>query len=99
MMTRASVPKQYRKLYDRALSGRSPKAAIRAHCVMCMGWNHKDVPGCTAPGCPLFPYRLSKRQNGTLKGAVLSVGPHGKPGAARTARQTKDGAERAGDGQ
>jgi hypothetical protein len=96
MMTRASVPRQYLKLYDRAMSGKSMKAAIRAHCVMCMGWNHTDVPGCTAPGCPLFPYRLSKHQKRTANGPVSGAGPQGEPSKARTARQNETGAETAG---
>ena len=49
---------RYRNVYRRGRSGLSRRAAIRAFCVQCMGYHPGDVPGCTAPGCPLFAYRL-----------------------------------------
>ncbi|GMU22162.1 MAG: hypothetical protein AMXMBFR13_22500 [Phycisphaerae bacterium] len=51
------VPERYHKLYQRAMSGRSQKAAIRAHCLMCCGWSRREVEACTAPGCPLYALR------------------------------------------
>jgi len=59
MMKREDVPKMFRKQYDRAMSGRSRKAAIAAHCNMCMGWERGAAAECTARACPLFPYRPS----------------------------------------
>jgi len=56
------VPKKYRRMYDRAMAGRSQSAAIRAHCVMCCGWQAKEVRPCTARDCPLYPYRLTGRK-------------------------------------
>ncbi|HUU83551.1 MAG TPA: hypothetical protein VM243_08610 [Phycisphaerae bacterium] len=53
------VPERYRSLYRRAMTGRSRKAAIRAHCLMCCGWQSVEVEKCTARMCPLYPYRLS----------------------------------------
>ncbi len=52
-----AIPRKYRQLYRRAMTGKSRKAAIRAHCVMCMGWQGGLVDGCTAPDCPLYPNR------------------------------------------
>lgn len=60
-MNSTDVPAKYRKLYERAMSGKSRNAAIRAHCLMCMGWRASDVPNCTAPTCPLYSYRAKKR--------------------------------------
>ena len=58
------VPSKYRGLYDRAMRGRSRQAAIRAHCLMCVGWEWAEVKRCTAPGCPLFPYRTGHIKRG-----------------------------------
>ena len=60
------VPMRYRATYKRALSGKSPKAAIKAHCLMCCGWQLKEVKLCTAPHCPLYP--LSRRYFRLQKG-------------------------------
>lgn len=57
MFGRQLVPAKFLKLYDRAMLGKSAKAAIKAHCLMCCGWSRKAVIGCTAPGCPLYPLR------------------------------------------
>jgi hypothetical protein len=34
--------------------------AIRYFCYECMGWQKSEVRNCTAPNCPLFPYRPLK---------------------------------------
>jgi len=52
------MPKVYQAAYLRAANGKaSPRAAIRAHCLECMGWARAEVSRCTAPACPLYPYR------------------------------------------
>ena len=33
---------------------------IRAMCLECMGWQTTEVPRCTAPKCPLYPWRMGK---------------------------------------
>jgi hypothetical protein len=72
-----SIPEKYRTLYDRAMAGKSMKAAIRAHCLYCMGWDSSEIRVCTAPWCPLFPYRLPRS-----RGAEAQAAPAGtlKPG-------------------
>ncbi len=52
------VPRKYASTYRRAMSGRSLKASIRSHCLMCCGWDAEGVRLCTAPTCPLYPHRL-----------------------------------------
>ncbi len=37
-----------------------PLTAMRNFCLQCMGWVATEIPGCTAPDCWLFPYRLGK---------------------------------------
>lgn len=56
----AHVPAKYRKLYESAYTGRSRKAAMRAFCLECVGWSEAEVRLCTAPACPLWPYRPSQ---------------------------------------
>jgi hypothetical protein len=38
----------------------SPIRAIKAFCIECMGFEQHEVKSCTAPTCPLFPFRLGK---------------------------------------
>ena len=37
----------------------TPLTAIRAHCLECVGFVRKEVELCTAPLCPLYPFRTS----------------------------------------
>ncbi len=52
------IPKKYQKLYNRATSGKSRKAAIRSFCLECVGYFENEVKSCTDTNCPLFKYRL-----------------------------------------
>lgn len=51
------MPVSCRHGYLRAMLGKSPTAAIKAFCLMCVSWEREGVKGCTATACPLFPYR------------------------------------------
>lgn len=51
------VPETMRRTYLRAVGGKSKPAAIRAFCAECVGWVRDEVRLCTAPACPLYPYR------------------------------------------
>ena len=53
-----NIPKRYHRYYRLARTGRSRAAATRCFCLECMGWSSSEVRKCTAPGCPLYPYRL-----------------------------------------
>lgn len=55
---RGDYPRSTRGIYDRAMGGRSRKSAIRAFCIMCMGFQPRYVSGCTDPACPLYKYRM-----------------------------------------
>ena len=54
---RAQIPKLYRSIYDRAIKGKSRKAAMHAFCLECCGWLIKEVHACSDTGCSLYPYR------------------------------------------
>jgi hypothetical protein len=51
------MPPRYRKIYLRAVRGKSVRAAVRAFCLECFGWERGEIAGCTSPACPLYPYR------------------------------------------
>jgi hypothetical protein len=51
------MPNHCRRVYLRAVGGRSPRAAIKSFCLECVGWQRSEVRRCTALACPLWPYR------------------------------------------
>ncbi len=57
-MRNLEVPTKYQRMFEKAATGRSRNAAIRAHCLMCMGSQEGEIEMCTSPECPLFHYRL-----------------------------------------
>ncbi|KKL07231.1 hypothetical protein LCGC14_2588050, partial [marine sediment metagenome] len=53
-----SMPRIYRKNYLAAVEGRAtPRNAIKAFCLECMGWQRNEVSGCSTIDCPLNLYR------------------------------------------
>jgi hypothetical protein len=54
------IPVKYRKLYEQGRAGKA-KAAIRCHCLLCVGWEEAEVERCTTTGCPLYTPRKSAR--------------------------------------
>ena len=53
----AQIPARQRSVFARAWKGNSRKAAIRARCLECFGYESAEVNRCTSTACPLFPYR------------------------------------------
>ena len=52
------MPVSARRVYIRAVRGKaSPRAAIKAHCLECMGWERQGITECTGWACPLWAYR------------------------------------------
>jgi hypothetical protein len=58
---RAQIPRLYRAIYDKAVTGKSRKAAMHSFCLECCGWQIKEVYVCTDWGCSLYPYRPKSR--------------------------------------
>ena len=58
------IPERYRKLYEKGRVGKA-KAAIRAMCAMCCGFDANEVEQCTATGCPLYSLRNLAAQGRT----------------------------------
>ena len=54
----ASIPASAQNIYVRAATGQaSPRGAIKAMCLDCVGYDRQAVADCTSPACPLFHYR------------------------------------------
>jgi hypothetical protein len=52
------IPNIYRGGYRRAAAGTcSPRAAIKAHCLECVGWVRREIELCTSLACPLWAFR------------------------------------------
>ena len=59
---REQMPKIHRANYDKAMKGRSMKAAIKSFCLMCVQWKKEEVRLCTDLGCECYPYRPYKNR-------------------------------------
>jgi hypothetical protein len=70
---RAQMPRKYRRLYDRAVQGKSLRSCVNAQCLECCGWQSKEVAMCSDVACPLWakrPYRSSgSAHDGGFRGA------------------------------
>jgi Zn-finger protein len=51
------IPESFRANYNRAMSGKSKSAAIKAKCGDCPCWQRAEIENCTVTQCPLYPYR------------------------------------------
>lgn len=54
--TLGNVPESLKPTFLRAYRG-SKAAGIKSFCLACVGFVKKDITGCTAFGCPLYPHR------------------------------------------
>ena len=68
----SQIPKSHKKNYDKAMRGRSLKAATKAFCLECVCWEKEEVRECTDLSCPLYPYRPYKRQIKTIGTKISS---------------------------
>ena len=54
----AQMPTTCRLTYLKAATGKgSPRNAIKAFCMECVGWVRPEVTACTATACPLYSFR------------------------------------------
>lgn len=54
---RQQIPRLYQGAYDRAVGGKSLRAAIRAFCLECSGCRRAEITTCPSAACPLYPRR------------------------------------------
>jgi hypothetical protein len=53
-----TAPQSFRKLLAQAMSGKcSPRAAIKAQCAECVGFDRQAVTFCSSYACPLWAFR------------------------------------------
>ena len=74
---RKEIPRQFRKVYDIAMSGRSLRAAVNSFCIECVGYVFSEVKQCCSPQCPLFRYR-------PVRGVSYGVSELGQSGIEST---------------
>ena len=54
----SGAPVTYRGILERAFRGEaSPRQAIKAQCLICVGFHREDVRTCSSSSCPLWDYR------------------------------------------
>ena len=52
------TPMSAQNTLTRAFSGSaSPRAAIKAMCLVCLGYDRESIKNCTGYSCPLWEYR------------------------------------------
>lgn len=81
------MPSSCRRGYRLAVAGRSLRAAVKAVCLECVGWQRPEVTACSAVACPLWamrPFQASEKANGgplssagAAHGGTEGVGPGG----------------------
>jgi hypothetical protein len=54
----AEAPESAKNTLARAFSGSaSPRSAIKAQCLVCVGYDRASIKNCTGYSCPLWKYR------------------------------------------
>jgi hypothetical protein len=53
---RPDTPKKYYELAGKC--NKSRKSAVRLMCLECMGYDSREVTGCTDKNCPLYHWRV-----------------------------------------
>jgi hypothetical protein len=54
----SEAPESVKKALTQAFSGSaSPRAAIKAMCLCCVGYDRASITNCTGYSCPLWHYR------------------------------------------
>lgn len=57
----AAAPVSVRGILERAFSGDSRAAAVKAKCLSCSNYERAEAAGCRVLTCPLHPYRPYRR--------------------------------------
>ncbi len=69
----SKIPKIYRPAYEKAVTGKSKSAAIKAFCLECCMWKKTEITECTSLACPLYAVRPYARKSKTPKGEGFSA--------------------------
>ena len=75
--TISEAPESAKGTLARAFSGSaSPRAAIKAMCLACVGYDRKEVTNCSSFACPLWKYRpfqLAGKDDPLVKSALDTI--------------------------
>jgi len=77
----------YRRLYDKAMGGKSLRAAVDSKCLDCMCWQQAEVRDCPVATCTLWPYR-PYRNRATTQDSV-STQQHRRQGRFKKKSQSE----------
>ena len=76
-MYRENIPNirhgAYRKLYDKAMLGKSLSSMLRCKCLDCICFQPSEVAKCGIPACPLYPYTHKIKKKGSSKQLPESI--------------------------
>ncbi|MFC1739144.1 hypothetical protein ACFL1G_08860 [Planctomycetota bacterium] len=67
------IPRAYRAIYDRAVQGKSLRAAVNSFCIGCTGYQREEVRLCTSLACPLYAVRPYQSSQNGLEGAFITT--------------------------
>ncbi len=68
-----TAPESFRKLLTQAIHGKcSPRAAIKAQCAECNGFDRQAITTCTAYACPLWFFRPYQVKRQTITDQALA---------------------------
>ena len=74
----------YRRVWKKAASKQSMRAAVNAKCHDCMNWDQVQVKLCDIITCPLWQYRPLQKRESTQEAEVRAI-------AAEIANPTTEG--------
>lgn len=58
------LPSIYVATFQKAYSGKSKSAGVKAFCLSCVGYLRQEVRDCSATHCPLHQYRPYQAKDG-----------------------------------
>lgn len=64
------IPEKYQGTYHKAMQGKSLRGAIRAKCQDCQNWQVAEIRRCTVVYCPLWPYRVVRKDRVSSEGLI-----------------------------
>jgi hypothetical protein len=71
---RMAMPRKYRATYDKAVSGKSLRAAVNSQCLECVYWVSKEITLCSDQACPLYTVRPYQGSSGNARqGDLISA--------------------------
>ncbi len=80
---------QLTELRQNAWASRNPMRVMRAQCLECMGGSSADVDGCTAPECPLYPFRSGRGRRASFDRAMGLLADEGRQDLVKVSKRNR----------